>query len=187
MSHKIRHLISLALSFGVAAGLTSCGDSSVTAPPAAPRTAAPSSSLLGGLLGGLWGTPKLIECPSTETLQTSAVIDAAGGTLSLGGTRIVLPAYAVLSPTTVELTIPASRYMEVELTANGGQHFLFERAIFVTVDYSRCGDEADKPLSVWYIDSDTKALLQRMLSLDNKFGRSITFVTGHFSGYALAN
>jgi hypothetical protein len=111
----------------------------------------------------------------------------AGGSLSLGGTRILLPAYAVLSPTTIELTIPESKYMEVEITANGGQHFLFERAIFVTVDYSRCGAAADPLLSVWYIDSDTKALLERMLSLDNKLGRSITFVTGHLSGYALAN
>jgi hypothetical protein len=138
-------------------------------------------------LGG-WGAPKLLECPSSEAQQTSAVIDIDGGTVSLGGTSIVLPASAVLSPTTIELTIPASRYMEVEITANGGEHFNFLRSVLVTVDYSRCTSAPRwEPLSAWYIDSDTKALLQRMLSVDNKLTRSVTFSTGHLSGYALAN
>jgi hypothetical protein len=170
-------------------GLSSCGDNHVTAPASPASAGANSPSLLGWLLDGLWGRPaRLIECPSTETQQTSAVIDVDGGALSLGGTRVVLPASAVLSPTTIELTIPASQYMEIEVTANGGEHFNFLRSVVVTIDYSRCGSTPTfRPLSAWYIDSDSKDLLQRMPSDDNKLTRSVTFTTGHLSGYALAN
>ena len=187
MTNKLRHFRAIALTLATAVALSSCGDQSVTAPAAPAAPGAPSSSLLGWLIGG-WNSPQLLVCPSTETQRTSALIDVDGGTVSLGGTRVVLPASAVLSPTTIELTIPASRYMEVEITANGGQHFDFLRSVLVTIDYSRCGSTPTfQPLTAWYIDSDSKALLERMLSIDNKFTRSVTFVTGHLSGYALAN
>ena len=34
---------------------------------------------------------------------------------------------------------------------------------------------------------DTKELLELMPSIDNKLTRTVTFTTGHLSGYALAN
>jgi hypothetical protein len=40
---------------------------------------------------------------------------------------------------------------------------------------------------VWYIDSDTKAMLEPMGGVDNKLLKTITFTTGHLSGYAVAN
>jgi hypothetical protein len=186
MTHRTRRFLALSLTFATAIGLSSCGDNRVTAPAAAPSDAA-SPSLLGWLLGG-WGAPKLLGCPSSETQQTSGVIGIDGGTVSLGGTSIVLPALAVLSPTTIELTIPASPYMEIEITANGGEHFNFLRSVLVTIDYSRCTNTPTwQSLSAWYIDSDTKALLERMLSVDNKLTRTVSFSTLHLSGYALAN
>jgi len=58
----------------------------------------------------------------------------------------------------------------------------------VTIDYSRCNRWSTlfKLLSVWNIDQDTKALLQNMGGIDNKLTQSITFVTPHFSGFAIA-
>jgi hypothetical protein len=40
---------------------------------------------------------------------------------------------------------------------------------------------------VWYIDPATGTLLENMLGVDNKLTRTITFSTGHLSGYAVAN
>ena len=188
MNSRPRNVVALALAVATAIGVSSCGDNHVTAPAAAPTADAPSSSLLGWLLGPWGRQPKLLACPSSERQTTTATIGIDGGTIALGGTSVVLPASAVLSPTTIELTIPESPYMEVEITANGGEHFNFLRTIAVTVDYSRCGSTPLlAPLSAWYIDSDSKALLERMLSVDNKLTRSVTFVTSHLSGYALAN
>jgi len=162
----------------------SCSDG-----PTAPRTPSPadsSSKLLG--LPILGSSPRLLYCPTDETQQTTAVIGSLGGTLSLLGTSVQIPSGALLGDTQVELAIPAGQYMEVDLSVNNGQHISFLQPVVVTIDYSRCNRWSTlfKLLSVWNIDQDTKALLQNMGGIDNKLTQSITFVTPHFSGFAIA-
>jgi hypothetical protein len=143
-----------------------------------------------------WGTPPppppsvtLAVCPTPDGYQTqtaSGTVGLLGGTISLSGSSVFVPLGAVLSSTSIELTIPASQYMEIAVTANGGS-FLFQRPIAVTIDYSRCPDDVkQKQLSVWHIDENTKALLENMGGVDNKLTNQITFTTIHLSGYALA-
>ena len=172
-----------ALGVGLLIASGSCRDFS-TAPTTPPAASAPSNSSLFGL----WGTPKLLSCPTDEAQSTSALIGVDGGTLSLGGTSVTLPLGALLEPTTVELSIPAGQYMEVDLTVNGGQHTTFPQPVVVTIDYSRCNRYSTlfKLLSVWNIDPSTKALLENMGGIDNKLTQSITFSTLHFSGFAIA-
>ena len=133
--------------------------------------------------------PVLVECPVDQTVSASKLITPLGGTISAGGATISIPVGAVLLPTTIQVTVPASQYMEVDITANGASHFTFQTPVTVSVSYARCTrSDIDKaPLSVWYIDSQTKALLQNMGGTDDKAARSITFVTDHLSGYAVAN
>src|SRR5579872_6857573 len=137
----------------IALGLVgSCRDLP-TAPSSPPATKdAPSSNLFG--LPGLWSAPTLLSCPTSQSQSTSALIDVQGGTLSLGGTSVTIPLNALLGPTTVELSIPAGQYMEVDLTVDGGQHITFLQPVVVTIDYSRCNRLATllAPLSVWNID-----------------------------------
>ena len=161
---------------------SSCQDAPTA--PTKPSNAEDPSRLLG-----LWGSPKLLYCPSTETQSTSGLIDVAGGTLSLGGTSVQIPLGALLGPTTVELSIPAGQYMEVDLTVNGGQHTTFPQPVVVTVDYSRCNrwQTLLRLLTVWNIDPDTKALLEKMPSVDSQLTHTIIFSTIHFSGYAVAD
>ena len=154
--------------------------------PATPSNANPPSDLLGLPIFG--SSPRLLTCPSDETQNTSALIGVDGGTLSLGGTSVTVPTGALLAPTTVELTIPAGQYMEVDLTVDGGQHITFPQPVVVTIDYSRCNRLTTllRLLSVWNIDPDTKALLENMGGIDNKLAQTITFTTLHFSGFAIA-
>jgi hypothetical protein len=162
----------------------SCHDSPTA--PATPSKAAPPSDFLG--LPGLFGSPKLLYCPSNESQRTSAILGIDGGTLSIGGTSVTLPLGALVGETSVELSIPAGPYMEVDLTVDGGQHIAFPQPVIVTIDYSRCNRLATllARLSVWNIDPDTKALLENMAGIDNKLTQSITFTTLHFSGFAIA-
>jgi hypothetical protein len=162
----------------------SCSDAPTA--PATPSPADSSSKLLGLPIFG--STPKLLYCPTSETTTTSGVIGSLGGTLSLLGTSVTIPGGALLDDTTVELTIPAGQYMEVDLSVNNGQHINFLQPVVVTIDYSRCNRFSTllKLLSVWNIDQDTKALLENMGGVDNKLTQSITFVTPHFSGFAIA-
>jgi hypothetical protein len=131
---------------------------------------------------------KLLACPTNQAQMTSSSIGLAGGVLSLAGTSVTIPLGALSAVTTVELSIPAGPYMEADLTVNGGQHITFLQPVVVTVDYSRCNrnDTQFRTLTVWNIDPATKALLEDMGGVDNKVTQSITFLTPHFSGFAVA-
>jgi hypothetical protein len=150
-------------------------------------------ALLGSCRDGFGPPPgpnsqaTLLSCPSSQTQAASLPIGTAGGTLSLGGTSVTIPLGALTGDNTVELTIPAGPYMEVDLTVNGG-HFEFLKPVVVTIDYSRCDRSQTllRALSVWNIDPATKALLDNMGGVDSKLTQSITFTTPHFSGFAVA-
>jgi hypothetical protein len=175
------HLV-LAASLALAlAGAASC-----TADRAASPLPSDRSSLLG-LSGG--SAPSLLNCPAGATQSVTSTIGPLGGLLAVGNTRVLIPANAVLAPTEFTLTVPSSRYVEIEVTAAGSEHFLFELPVTVTIDYSRCSrSNIDlRPLTVWNIDPATKALLEPMPSVDNKLTRSVLFTTLHFSGYAVAD
>ena len=137
----------------------------------------------------LFKTPSLVQCPVNQTSTATAVVGPLGGLVSAGGTSINIPAGALLSDQTVTVTVPQSNYMEVAISVEGAQHFVFELPVVVTLSYARCsrGDIDRSPLSVWYIDSESKELLEQMPSVDNKLTRTVTFTTGHLSGYAVAN
>jgi hypothetical protein len=178
----IRRIVVIA----AACALGACGDRQPTAPP--PPAAQPAPTETNPFLGLPSSSPKLVQCATSETKSTSGTFDALGGTLSLDGSKVVLPVGALLEPTTIGLTIPASPYMEIDVKANDAEHFLFEKAILITIDYSRCNrfDLLFRPLTVWQIDPQTKELIERMGGVDNKLLRRITFSTTHFSGYAIA-
>src|ERR1041384_2410760 len=84
----------------------------------------------------------LLACPTTESQRITGVVGLLGGVLSLGGTSIDIPAGAVSLPTLFEIVVPPSPYMEVEIHAVGLTSFLFHKPASITLDYSRCGDDA---------------------------------------------
>lgn len=133
--------------------------------------------------------PALIQCPTNETVYSTAIVGPLGGLVDVGGTSIQIPAGALLSPATVTVTIPQSQFMEIDISVQGVEHFVFELPVTVTLSYARCarGNIDLTPLNVWYIDSDTKALLELMGGVDDKLLRAVTFTTDHLSGYAVAN
>lgn len=138
---------------------------------------------------GSLGAPNLIECPVNGASSNTATIGPLGGLVSVGGTSISVPAGALLSPVSITVTVPESNLMEIDISVSGTQHFVFEQPVVVTLSYSRCNrnDIDATPLSAWYIDSGTKAPLEPMGGVDNKLLRTVTFVTPHLSGYAIAN
>ena len=172
---NLRQLLAIAL----LAALGSCSE---------PRTTEPAAPGGSGSLGGA-SNPQLVECPSSQTLTASATALATEETtIAIGATTVVVPVGAVLEPTLIELTIPASRYVEIRLRANGAEHYKFALPIAVTIDYQRCtrSDVLSNPLDAAYIDVETKAVLYKMGGVDSKLTRSVLFTTDHFSGYAIA-
>jgi hypothetical protein len=176
-----------ALTLGLAFAVTGCSDA-VTRPPdgriitpgdtnTAPSDTAPPPA-----------SPQLIQCPTTQTATSSGLISILGGIITAAGTSISLPAGSLLSVTLIQVTVPASTYMEVDITANDLASFLFRSDVTVTIDYSRCPTSvtAGKTLTVWHINPQTKELLTNMGGVNDAALRRITFTTDHLSGYAIA-
>jgi len=134
------------------------------------------------------GSSALLQCPTSQSASSFGLLGLLGGVVSLGGNSVALPVGAVSLPTLITLRVPASSYVEVDVTANQLVSFLFRRPVSITIDYSRCPSEATagKTLTVWHIDRQTKALLEPMGGVDDPVRRRITFETGHLSGYAIA-
>jgi hypothetical protein len=162
------------------AALVGCpGDSSTPTGPG--KDQGPTKSLFGG-------SAALITCPAPETVSGGELIGPLGGVLAVGGIRVIVPANAVLVPTSFSLTVPSSNYLEIDVKAGDADHFVFERPVVVAIDYGRCGlPRFHDALSVWNIDPDTKALLEQMPSVDSQLTHTIIFSTIHFSGYAVAD
>jgi hypothetical protein len=171
----------LVLALATAATLTAC-----VAPD---RAAAPEAGTPLALLGS--AAPQLLRCNVTDAAGTATgvISPLLGGTVAVGGFSISLPAGSVLSPTTITVTVPESPYVEIDIRANGLEHFQFLRTATVTMSYAGCSGTGllSAPLSAWYIDSATKTPIAQMISVDNKLTRKVTFVTNHLSGYAIVN
>lgn len=163
--------------------LIAWGCADLTPPEVRARADVPSASF--DLLSNL----SLIECRADTSVRAQKLIDARGGSVTAGGTTIVIPPGAVLLPRVFEVTVPASKYMEVSITALGSAHYQFAVPVTVSVNYSRCAEEevADAPLAAVHIDEVTKSLLQLMSGTDDRAARTYTFWTDHLSGYAIAN
>ena len=167
-------VISVAMAMLVA--LSSCGERRATAPDAS-ASASTSSS------------PTLVECPTNQTDNTTGLVGVLGGVLSLDGSSISIQAGALGAPQLFQMTVPASRFMEIDISAVGLQTFLFRDSVSVTIDYSRCSRSNLDPsaLHVYHIDPLTKALLEDMGGTVDATNQRITFKTNHLSGYALAD
>jgi hypothetical protein len=131
----------------------------------------------------------LISCPTPATQSVTQRIGLSGGVLAIGNTSVVIPLGAVLFPEDFTLTIPESPYAEIRVRAGTAEHYLFQRPVLMSIDYSRCATPAldQQALSVWNIDPDSKALLEQMTGVDLKLTHTITFTTIHLSGYAVAD
>jgi hypothetical protein len=134
------------------------------------------------------GQRRLIECPTNQPSSNSLAIGVLGGTVAAAGSSISVPAGALLTSTLISLTVPASTYMEIDIRANGLLTFLFLKTVTVTIDYSRCPASVTqgKTLTVWHIDTQTKALIQNMNGVNDPVQRRMSFTTDHLSGYAIA-
>src|SRR5687768_9294591 len=171
------------------AGVLFLGCSGETTRPEVARVETDTSGASGtSQTGENTGTFRLIACPTNQTVTNSGLLGALGGTVSAAGSSITLPLAAVVGPTLIRVTVPASPYMEIDVTANDLLSFLFRKPVTITIDYSRCPASvtAGKTLTVWHINTQTKVLIENMNGVNNPGQRKISFTTDHLSGYAIA-
>ncbi|MFW6080088.1 MAG: hypothetical protein ACODAE_10730, partial [Gemmatimonadota bacterium] len=97
-----------------------CTDSPTTPNGATALDAARSSAVEADVQNSADGVRSLAVCPTPDARSASAVIDPdVGGTVSVDGGSITLPAGAVSEPTEIALTVPRSRHAVLDIRANG--------------------------------------------------------------------
>ena len=160
-----------------------CGD-----PTAAPS---PSGTTAGPrrVSDHTGGEARLLACtPAAEEQRTLALVGPLGATVRLGNTSVEVPPGALLDETLLEVVVPATEAVEYGIHAVGVSHFVFESPVTVTLDYARCADALPpnaEPEGV-YIRRDPYEVLEHMGGAADRDARTVTFTTGHLSGYAVA-
>ena len=99
---------------------------------------------------------------------------------------MTVPPGALNRTTDFELRVPESPYAEVEIRANGQEHWQFNKPVIIRISYGDC-TEPPGELKAWHIDTATKALLEDMGGVDDPHAQQVSFTTLHLSGYAIAN
>jgi hypothetical protein len=129
---------------------------------------------------------ELLACPGGDNDVARATIGPEGGRLAIGGFVMDVPQGALLDTTTFVMKVPVAEVLEVRIRARGEKHFTFEKAVTITLDYSRCPVVPADP-TAWYIEERSNAKLEQMPGFNDPAAQSFTLQTGHLSGYALAN
>jgi hypothetical protein len=150
----------------------------------------PTGSESGSLRNDGGDSPKAIPCPVNASTSASGVLGPLGGAVTAlpTATAILLPAGALLTPTTFDVTVPASQFVIVDIKADGADHFTFALPVTIVLDYSRCtrSDILGADLGVYVYEPATGELGEKMVSVDNKLLRQITFATNHLTSYVVA-
>jgi hypothetical protein len=131
----------------------------------------------------------LLTCTADDGWSDTIIIGTSGIAWERNGVRIDVPPGAVPGSTRLDIVVPASRYVEVDVTANRQAHYRFRAPISITLPLTRCrvpGSDV-RVSGAWYIDTESKALLEFMGGTVDADAWSVTFQTDHLSGYAIAN
>jgi len=170
-----RRLVGIILLCGLALA-TGCGDRM----PTAPQPAAPSADLIGSLLGGTG----LLGCSNLPAASTTQTIGVAGGTLSVGPHKLVIPPGALAQPTAITMTLPTG--LGVNAVKFQPEGLRFQKPAVLTMSYANCSLLGKLlPKRIAYT-ADNLQILSYLLSLDNLFSKYVTGKVSHFSSYVIA-
>ncbi|HEX6134100.1 MAG TPA: hypothetical protein VFZ24_09055 [Longimicrobiales bacterium] len=125
-------------------------------------------------------------CQTQPEVEVTGTAGADGGYFEGGGVTVSIPPGALAEPTGFEMRVPSSPHAEVEIRADGQDHFRFLLPVIISISYDDCATPAGT-LAAWHIDPETKVLLEKMGGVDDVVHRRIVFSTMHLSGYAIAN
>jgi hypothetical protein len=115
-----------------------------------------------------------------------ATITPAGGVMRLGDNSVVFPPGAVKATQVFRMRKLGSADDRIRLRAIGYDHYQFAVPVVVTLSYANCSGLPSTPLTAWYVNDVTGLYAQVMGGFDNKLARTVTFLTNHFSTYALS-
>lgn len=158
----------------------SCSDVPGPLAPVALPVGEPSLEMGGG---------KLLACPASETATATGTIGMGGGRIELGGHALVIPKGALASPQRFRIDVQSSPHLVISFHAEEQDHFEFLQPATITLNYSRCEEEAESSsdLHVYYVDPVTLAILEDVGGLLDAAANTVSAQTSHLSDYAVGS
>jgi hypothetical protein len=131
---------------------------------------------------------KMVQETDPTVGTVTAVIDQNGGSLSIGGTRLDVPAGAVSAPTTFTVNKPngelAFDFSATRNTPNDIGSAGFPVPLKLTIDYSKIPNNMEAPAVIWIKPDGRAEALQTQVDAENK---TMTAEVTHFSIYGGAD
>ena len=170
-----RRLVPMLLLCGLALA-SGCGDRTLTAPQPAP----PSADLIGSLLRATG----LLQCSNLPYASTTQTVGIAGGILSAGPHKLVIPPGALSRPTTITMILPTG--LGVNAVKFQPEGLRFQVPAVLSMSYANCSLLGKLlPKRIAYT-TDNLQIIRYLLSLDNLFSKYVTGKLNHFSSYVIA-
>lgn len=144
--------------------------------PTAPTGEAPRQ-LLTDALSNL----NLLSCSKQPYASTTKTIGTAGGTISVGTHKLVIPSGALATKVTIKAEQISGSVNSVRLSPEG---LKFAKPASLTMSYSNCSSLTILKKIV-YTDEQLR-LLELIPSIDNVLKKTVTGSITHFSRYAVA-
>ena len=118
-----------------------------------------------------------MNCVPKRAATGSAVIGPAGGILTVGTHRLIVPAGALTQPVLISGTVPEGKPFEIDLQPHGLQ---FRKAAGLILDASSC---TNVPTIVYLIDQYNQG--PPTPAFYSNWWKAIAAPIWHFSGYAI--
>lgn len=125
----------------------------------------------------------LVACPRQDYARTVQTVGPNGGTINVGGHRLVIPRNALTRNVTITAEAPADYVASVKFQPEGLQ---FAKPARLTLDYSDCPlARLDLFKHIAYT-TDLLSILDLLNGTDNILTAKISADLDHFSRYAVA-
>jgi hypothetical protein len=181
---RVRHALLAVLAATAAACYDVVTDPS--APAAAPTTMriaqvtpGARASSQSGLQAG--GNNQVAQCDPRPALATRGIFGPAGGTLVIGGSRLIIPAGALSVSVPIEATTPGGSTSEVDFKPHG---LKFSKSATLVLEAGGCNISDNVPPHILYIGPN--GTVQQTISATRDAQDNIVAPIAHFSGYAIA-
>ncbi|MES2179052.1 MAG: hypothetical protein V4550_14420 [Gemmatimonadota bacterium] len=176
--HITRRLLLATLALG---SVIACQGGDIGAPTTlAPATASLDKGVFSAPQGqGVQGNAA--RCSSTNVISGSGVFGPAGGTLTFGDARLIIPGGALRDTVTISAQVVDPLTSHVEFSPHGLQ---FEKAAGLVYSQSCVLDPSGAP-SVVYLSEDGN-ILETIPATYDPHWKTYAAAIWHFSGYAVA-
>lgn len=155
--------------------VAACSDARMPLAPAGDDAPRMSEAVVGQLVAAQRATARPSAASETVT------IGASGGSISVSGVTLSVPAGALNKPVAITMTVPAGRFLEVHFEPHG---LNFRKAATLSMELD--GSEGSQFKLAYFKTMSSSGVVDALeVSAAEVFGATVSGQVRHFSGYVM--